>query len=141
MLALDANILIRAVLGKRAREILTAYAGLVPFFVTNTVAQEAWLRLPEILANRQKDPQLAIEVLEQVLEQIDIVEPAFYKGSEDDAKRRLMKRDVKDWPTAALALTLGCPIWTEDADFFGTGIATWTTDRVEIYLRSLVRPS
>jgi hypothetical protein len=25
-------------------------------------------------------------------------------------------------------------VWTEDADFFGTGIATWTTDRVELYL-------
>ena len=50
-------------------------------------------------------------------------------------------RDIEDWPTAALALTLGCPIWTEDADFFGTGIATWTTDRVKIFLCSLVRPS
>jgi hypothetical protein len=29
---------------------------------------------------------------------------------------------------------LGCPIWTEDTDFFGCGVATWTTDRVEIYL-------
>ena len=27
-----------------------------------------------------------------------------------------------------------CPVWTEDADFFRTGIATWTTDRVELYL-------
>jgi hypothetical protein len=25
--------------------------------------------------------------------------------------------------------------WTEDQDFFGSGIATWTTDRVELYLR------
>ncbi|HZC23037.1 MAG TPA: PIN domain-containing protein [Candidatus Binatia bacterium] len=27
------------------------------------------------------------------------------------------------------------PIWTEDADFFGAGVATWTTDRVELLLR------
>jgi hypothetical protein len=27
------------------------------------------------------------------------------------------------------------PFWTEDRDFFGTGVATWTSDRVEIYLR------
>jgi len=24
------------------------------------------------------------------------------------------------------------PIWTEDQDFFGNGVATWTTDRGEI---------
>jgi len=29
---------------------------------------------------------------------------------------------------------LGCPVWTEDADFFGAGVATWTTDRVALYL-------
>ena len=34
----------------------------------------------------------------------------------------------------ATALALECPIWTEDADFFGAGVATWTTDRVELFL-------
>ncbi|WP_455227346.1 PIN domain-containing protein [Lautropia mirabilis] len=29
-----------------------------------------------------------------------------------------------------------CPIWTEDQDFFGTGVPTWTTDRVELYLKN-----
>ena len=43
-------------------------------------------------------------------------------------------RDADDWPVLACAMCLGGPIWTEDADFFGTGIATWTTDRVEIFL-------
>ena len=27
----------------------------------------------------------------------------------------------------AAALALGCPMWTEDADFFRCGVATWTT--------------
>ncbi|HWB96794.1 MAG TPA: PIN domain-containing protein [Bryobacteraceae bacterium] len=49
--------------------------------------------------------------------------------------RRLQKRDEEDWPVLATALALKCPIWTEDADFFGAGIATWTTDRVELLLR------
>jgi hypothetical protein len=44
------------------------------------------------------------------------------------------KRDEDDWPVLAAALTFGCPIWTEDTDFFGCGVATWTTDRVELYL-------
>jgi predicted nucleic acid-binding protein len=45
-------------------------------------------------------------------------------------------RDPDDWPIVAVALLLDFPIWTEDQDFFGTGVATWTTDRVELYLRA-----
>jgi predicted nucleic acid-binding protein len=43
--------------------------------------------------------------------------------------------DPDDWPIVAAALLLDLPIWTEDQDFFGSGIAIWTTDRVEIYLQ------
>jgi hypothetical protein len=32
------------------------------------------------------------------------------------------------------SLPLDCPIWTEDQDFFGSGVATWTTGTVEVYL-------
>lgn len=31
-------------------------------------------------------------------------------------------------------MTIACPVWTEDAAFFGTGIAIWTTDRAALYL-------
>ncbi len=31
-------------------------------------------------------------------------------------------------------LVLDCPIWTEDSDFFGTGVATWTTDRIHLFV-------
>jgi hypothetical protein len=44
-------------------------------------------------------------------------------------------RDADDWPVLACAMPLGCPVWTEDADFFGTGVATWTTDRIELYFQ------
>jgi hypothetical protein len=27
-------------------------------------------------------------------------------------------------------------VWTEDTDFFGTGIAVWTTNRIEIFLKA-----
>jgi len=33
-------------------------------------------------------------------------------------------------------VALACPVWTEDADFFGTGIAVWTTRHVEIFLEA-----
>lgn len=59
-----------------------------------------------------------------------------YTDLESEARQRLLRRDEADWPVVALAMRLGCPIWTEDQDFFGSGIPTWTTDRVEIYLGS-----
>lgn len=59
-----------------------------------------------------------------------------YSAFEQMARRRLAGRDQEDWPVLAAALALNCPIWTEDTDFFGAGIATWTTDRVELFLRN-----
>ena len=49
---------------------------------------------------------------------------------------RMRSRGAEDWPILAAALSLSCDIWTEDRDFFGSGVAVWTTDRVEIYLRA-----
>ena len=37
-------------------------------------------------------------------------------------------------PVLAVALALGCPIWTEDTDFFGCRVATWTSGRIAIFL-------
>jgi hypothetical protein len=31
-------------------------------------------------------------------------------------------------------LALGWPIWTEDADFFGGGVATWASASIDIFL-------
>ena len=59
-----------------------------------------------------------------------------YAGLQAQALQRIAIRDADDWPVLACAMTMGCPVWTEDADFFGTGIATWTSDRVALYLES-----
>jgi predicted nucleic acid-binding protein len=53
---------------------------------------------------------------------------------EPDAKARIASRDENDWPAVATALLLDCPVWTEDKDFLGAGVATWTTATVELYL-------
>jgi len=58
---------------------------------------------------------------------------------ENEARERLHGRDDNDWPVVASALALGCGIWSEDADFFGTGVAIWTTSRIEIFLKSVLK--
>jgi predicted nucleic acid-binding protein len=57
-----------------------------------------------------------------------------YGEFETEARQRLAAREPEDWPILASALAIGCPIWTEDKDFFGRGVATWTSDRVLMFL-------
>lgn len=66
---------------------------------------------------------------------VEPIEREFYDEFESEAKERLRGRDESDWPVLATALGLSCPIWTEDADFFGTGVAVWTTSRIEIFFK------
>ena len=134
MVVLDANILIRAVLGRRVREILEAHFTRTRFFVPDTAIAEAREHLPEILLKRGINPESAMTVLDELLELIDCIDGEVYGRFETAARQRLKKRDEEDWPVLATALALECPIWTEDADFFGAGVATWTTDRVELLL-------
>jgi predicted nucleic acid-binding protein len=58
-----------------------------------------------------------------------------YVEYESAARARIERVDVNvdDWPVIACALALECPIRTEDRDFFGAAVPTWTTDRVGLY--------
>ncbi len=67
---------------------------------------------------------------------VQIIGREAYAIYEDAARKRLEVRDPEDWPVLATALLLNCPIWTEDTDFFGVGVATWTTDRLDVFLRA-----
>jgi predicted nucleic acid-binding protein len=136
MLVLDANILIRAVLGKRVRKILESHFTRVRFLAPDTAFGEAREHLPEILERRKINPEIAIEVLDELMVLIGSVDAEIYGPLERTARRRLERRDPDDWPVLATALALECPIWTEDPDFFGAGVATWTTDRVELFLNA-----
>ena len=137
MLVLDANILIRAVLGSRVLSVLRKYGGIVEFRAPDTAFLEAREWLPEILEGRCVPVAPAMALLDQVGLLVRSVDADSYSQFEDMARARIERRDADDWPILASALALDCPIWTEDTDFFGCGVATWTTDRIELYLDSL----
>jgi predicted nucleic acid-binding protein len=65
---------------------------------------------------------------------IESVGANLYGKHEMEGRQRISARDVSDWPIVATALLFNCPVWTEDRDFFGSGLATWTTASVELYL-------
>lgn len=134
-LVLDANILVRAVLGKRVRAVIEAYAEHMSFFVPNVAYAEAEEHLPELFVKRGGDPEMALALLRALRSLVVVIGSEVYGVLEAEVRGRLAARDFDDWPILASALALACPIWTEDTDFFGCGVATWTSDRVIMFLR------
>jgi predicted nucleic acid-binding protein len=136
-LVLDANILVRAVLGKRVKDVVNTYAVDAEFFVPSVAYDDAERHLPAVLAKfgRAAEIEEALIYLSRLRETVVPVPEEIYLGHKAEALARIEQRDPDDWPILATALVFECPIWTEDNDFFGTGIPTWTTDRVELYLK------
>lgn len=133
-LVLDANILLRAVFGSRVRHLLETYEGAVGFYSPDVCFQDAQKYIPRVSERRGVDSSVALSVLEQMARVVVPVDKSLYEDFEKLARERIELRDPDDWPVVAVALMLDFPVWTEDRDFFGSGIATWTTDRVELYL-------
>jgi predicted nucleic acid-binding protein len=134
-LVVDANILIRAVLGKRVREVIETHCEGVSFFVPEAAYAEAEEHLSKLVVKRHGDPEIAIAFLRALRHLVEVIGSDVYGEFEAEARERLGQRDPDDWPILASALALRCPIWTEDTDFFGCGVATWTSSRVRVFLR------
>jgi len=129
------------VLGRRVWQLIDTYAAQgVRFFAPDVVFEDAEKYLPLLLKKRDKpvaDLSASLQYLRNIIEP---VAPDLYAVFESDARQRLRGRDENDWPVLATALALACPIWTEDEDFFGTGVAAWTTNRIEIFLKQQATP-
>jgi predicted nucleic acid-binding protein len=108
----------------------------VVFFTPAECFDDARTYLPDLLTKREVNPASALQVLDHFEQLIRTLDESAYAFAREEAVARIGDRDVRDWPILAVALILGCPIWTEDRDFFGTGVPTWTTDRVELYLKA-----
>jgi len=134
-LVLDANILLRAVFGRRVRQILETYEDQARFYTPDVCFQDAARYIPVISNERRLDVDLSLSVLDQIGRVVEQVDRSLYEEHQSAARGRIALRDPDDWPVVATALLLDLPIWTEDQDFFGSGVAIWTSDRVELYLR------
>ena len=64
---------------------------------------------------------------------VAVVQTAVYSALEDEALAR-SQRDPADWPVVACALALSASVWTNDNDFLGTGVPTWTTHTLQLWL-------
>ncbi|MGD0008146.1 MAG: PIN domain-containing protein [Terriglobia bacterium] len=134
-LVLDANILMRAVLGRRVRGLLETYEDAATFYSPDVCFADARRYLGNLLEKRGRDPAAGLVALDQLSGMVQPVDRSLYGDFEQLARERIEIRDPDDWPVVAVGLLLDLPIWTEDQDLFGSGVATWTTDRVELFLR------
>jgi predicted nucleic acid-binding protein len=117
------------------RSLLEAYESTVSFYAPDICFDDARKYIPYLVVRRKFDPITGLVVLEELFKLVESVDISLYESHEELAQVRISSRDANDWPIVATSLLLDCPIWTEDHDFFSSGVPTWTADRVELYLR------
>jgi hypothetical protein len=97
MIVLDANILIRAVLGRRVRQLIDTYGSQgVRFFAPDVAFDDAEKYLPPLLKKRglpHADISASLEYLRSLIEPVT---PDLYAVFESEARQRLRGRDEGD---------------------------------------------
>lgn len=122
-------------MGERVRQLLETYSDQVQFFTADVCYQDVRRHLPAILEKRGLPPGPFVAAIDTLVNVVTPLAEEIYATYKTEAIQRIHERDIQDWPLIALSLTLNCPLWTEDNDFFGTGVATWRTRNVEMYLK------
>lgn len=143
-LAVDANILISLFLGKKLKQlIIDNLENLknIEIYVAESVFSEVKNFMSRHIENLSSLSQFLDTVASwgdtfTYLESITtIVDNSDLELMKEEALARIGHRDPKDWPTLALALKLGCPVWTDDKDFFGVGVPVWSSQTIGHYLK------
>lgn len=138
-LVVDTSVFVGELLRRSGRERLGDDR--LELFLPEQMWVEARVELPRRIAafirRRGLDPTVGEELSRLCLEAIEanvvVLDEAIYAAVEDEARARSL-RDPADWPVVGCALALSAAIWTNDNDFLGTGVATWTTETLQAWL-------
>ena len=114
-LVVDANPILSALLGGTAREVL--FSGRFVFFST----QHALFEVAKHLSSLSKRLEVSESDLFREYQLLPIIacQPAQYDFALGEANCLVGGRDLTDVPILALAISLGCPLWSDDRDFEG----------------------
>jgi predicted nucleic acid-binding protein len=124
-LAADANALLSAVIGGRARLVLGHPQ------IEEIVTTEATLAEVEeyaLLLATKKRLRPDILLLTVAALPVKVVDRSEYSKSFPEAKRRIGHRDRDDAELLALALHFKLPIWSNDRDFENVNVSVFTTE-------------
>ena len=138
-LVVDTSVLVGELLRRSGRERLGDDR--LELFLPEQMWSEAQVELPRRIAafarRRDLEPTVGEELSRLCLDAVEanvvVLDEAVYSALEDEARARSL-RDPSDWPVVASALALSTGIWTNDNDFLGTGVATWTTESLQAWL-------
>jgi predicted nucleic acid-binding protein len=123
-LVADANPLLSAVLGGRARLILENSQIDETLTTENALAEVREYAV--VLAKKRKlSPDLLLLAVASL--PVTVVEQSVYERSLSEARRRIGRRDPDDVEILALAIQLKIPLWSNDNDFEDAGVPWYTT--------------
>jgi len=138
-LVVDANILVGELIRGRGRELIARPE--LELYIAESAWEEACHELSKRIAamvqkgvfSSQVGQDLLADAIALAEARVSLVPHEVYAASETIARARI-PRDPNDWFTVALALILNAGIWTNDKDFLGCGLPTWTTETLISYL-------
>lgn len=138
-LVVDTSVLVGELLRRSGRDRLGEDR--LELFLPERMWAETRVELPRrinaFVRRRDLGPTVGEELSQLCLEAVEanvvILDEAIYSALEHEARARSV-RDPTDWPVVASALALSAGIWTNDNDFLGTGVATWTTETLGTWL-------
>ena len=123
-LVADANVLLSAVLGGRARAVLEHPATTEVLTTATTLAE-----VEEYAAQLAVKKRLSLDIVLMAVATlpVKVVQREVYEKSIAEARRRIGRRDPDDVEILALALHTGIALWSNDNDFEDAGIEWFTT--------------
>ncbi len=124
-LAADANVLLSAVVGGRAKLVL-----LSPQIDQILTVEPVIAEVEEyacLLARKKRLAQDLVLLAVGTLP-VTIVERSEYAAAIPEALNRIGQRDPDDAELLALAITFNIPVWSNDKDFGGVGVSWRTTE-------------
>jgi predicted nucleic acid-binding protein len=133
LLVVDASALVAELLRERGRKLLMDNR--LELAITDaqwSETQHELARRLSILVERKQLSQATVDELlqtglELMASNLVLFDKTSYQHLDQKAHQRIA-RDPNDWQSVALTLALNTGIWTNDRDFFGSGVATWTTE-------------
>lgn len=133
-LAADANVLLSAVLGGRARLILES-ARVDEILTVEEVVREVE-EYAGLLARKKRLAEDVVLLAVAALP-VSIIGLAAYADAIPEAQRRIVQRDPDDVDLLALAISFKTPVWSNDKHFKSTGVPWFTTEALRRRLNLL----
>ncbi len=123
-LAADANVLLAALIGGRARRVL-GHPQVEEVLTTAATLAEVQEYAGQLA--RKKRLPVDLVLLAAATLPVTTVHRSSYSPSLPEARKRIAQRDPEDVELLALAVHFNLPVWSNDNDFENSGVVWYTT--------------